>query len=243
MLSLASAIILFVVFYQRRVIDHQQQIRNINEQNERELTKAAIRAEEEERYRIATELHDDVGSMLACVRLYLKMAGKQGSDGGALDQSQELIDQTIQKVRNLSRSLQPAATLQLLGLHKALLALFDVFNKSDVITIHYSGSDILSLNENTTLAIYRILQELVNNTLKHAHATIIWVSHTESGGSLEFRFSHNGKGITEETFHEYIYKKDASGLKNIVNRLKIVNGSISFDCTDEIYHTIMKIPL
>lgn len=243
MLALATGIILFVVQYQRKVIKHKQQLDIINRQKEKELTQAAIRAEEEERNRIAAELHDDVGATLASVRLYLRMADKEGAHSEAFAQSQHLIDETIGKVRNLSHRLQPAM-LQRLGLQMALQSFFDVFNKSGVIHITYTGDKLPVLDDNQSLAIYRIVQELVNNTLKHAQADRAEVHTEQHAQQLELRFSHNGKqGITQERFQDYIYKKDATGLKNIVNRLKVLNGSISFEKENNWFHTIISIPL
>ena len=106
MLALSTGIILFVVQYQRKVIRHKQQLDVINRQKEKELTEAAIRAEEDERMRIAAELHDDVGATLASVRLYLRMANKEGAGSEAFEQSQQLIDETIGKIRSLSHRLQ-----------------------------------------------------------------------------------------------------------------------------------------
>lgn len=243
MIILAITIILFVVFYQRRVIAHQQQINNLNRQKEKELTEAAIRAEEDERNRIAAELHDDVGATLASVRLYLRMADKEGARSEAFAQSQQLIDESINKVRSLSHRLQPAM-LQKLGLEMALHSFFDVFNKSGVLQIEYDGAGLPVLDENKSLAVYRIMQELVNNTLKHADADRVEVHAERSGGEWQICYSHNGRhGITEERFQEYIYKKNATGLKNIVNRLKVLNGSLSFDKEENWYHTIIHIPM
>lgn len=243
MLTLAIAIVLFVVFYQRKVIAHQEQLTKLNRQKEKELTEAAIRAEEEERMRIAAELHDDVGATLASVRLYLRMADKEGAGSEAFTQSQLLIDETIGKVRSLSHRLQPAM-LQRLGLPMALQSFFDVFNKSGVIHIDFSGDDLPVLDENKSLALYRIMQELVSNTLKHAGADRAEVHAEKAGNKTLFCFSHNGKqGITQERFQDLIYKKDATGLKNIVNRLKVLNGSISFEKENNWYHTIIHIPL
>lgn len=243
MLLLAMAIILFVVFYQRRVIAHQQQLNSFNQQKEKELTEAAIHAEEEERNRIAAELHDDVGATLASVRLYLRMADKEGAGSEAFTQSQHLIDETINKVRSLSHRLQPAM-LQKLGLQMALHSFFEVFNKSGVLRIDYDGDALPVLDENKSLAIYRIMQELVNNTLKHAGADMVEVHAEKNDGVLQICFSHNGQqGITQERFQEYIYKKNATGLKNIVNRLKVLNGSISFEKENNWYHTIISTPL
>lgn len=235
MLMLVVSIIFFVVYHQRSII-------TIHQQKEKELTEAAIQAEEDERSRIAGELHDDVGAMLASVKLNFHQAEEDGSGSEAFNQSHKLIEETIDKVRKMSRRLQPVM-LQHLGLSKTLRAFFDMFAFSDVITIHYENTPLPNLHESTALGIYRIIQELVNNTLRHAHASEIWLHHSVSGRQLFFHFTHNGHGITQELFDEYIYKKDATGLKNIVNRLKVLNGSISFNHNEKQYHTIIQIPI
>lgn len=239
---LAVALILFFVFYQKRRAAHLQQLEIINQQREKELTEAAIKAEEEERGRIAGELHDDVGAMLASVKLNVHQAEEDGQGSDAFQQSHKLIEDTIDRVRKMSRSLQPAM-LQHLGLVKALRSFFDMFATSSAIAIHYDATPLPDMDENKALGIYRIVQELVNNTLKHAHAKDIWLQHEAAPDALIFRFTHNGQGITEERFQEYTYKKDATGLKNIVNRLKVLNGSIHFEQNDNLYITIIKIPL
>ena len=93
------------------------------------------------------------------------------------------------------------------------------------------------------LTAYRIVQELLNNTLKHATATHAEVYTEIADGQLCLCFSHNGRGITEAQFQQYIYKKEATGLKNIINRLKVVNGTIAFEQEKNWYHTIVRIPL
>ena len=76
---------------------------------------------------------------------------------------------------------------------------------------------------------YRIVQELTNNIIKHAGATQLTFKCTVQSDSLLASISHNGSGLSDDTFNEHVYKKNAIGLKNIVTRLKSVNGSISFD--------------
>jgi signal transduction histidine kinase len=235
MLLLALAIILFVIYYQKRIT-------TISLQQEKELTEAAIHAEEEERMRIAAELHDDVGATLTSVKLYLQMAEQEGASTEVFAQSQRLIDESIGKLRSLSHRLQPAILLRM-GLTSALLDFFELFNKSGAIHIEFTGQDLPHIEDNIALATYRIVQELLNNTLKHAGATRAEVTTEVNDNTLTLCFSHNGKGITEELFNEYIYKKNATGLKNIVNRLKVVNGSISFEQEKNWYHTIITIPL
>ena len=88
-------------------------------------------------------------------RQYLRMANKEGAGSEAFEQSQQLIDETIGKIRSLSHRLQPAM-LQRLGLQMALQSFFDVFNKSGVIQIDFSGDELPPLDENKSLALYRI---------------------------------------------------------------------------------------
>jgi signal transduction histidine kinase len=191
--------------------------------------------------RIATELHDDIGASLASVQLYLQIAEKEEGKE-KLIQSQQLINDTVNKVRSLSHRLQPAILLKS-GLNEALQSFFDTFNTTGAIHIDYNTESLPEIDANIQLTLYRIVQELVNNTLKHAAASNAEVYIETADNSLSLRFSHNGQGITEETFNEYIYKKNATGLKNIINRLKVLNGTISFDKEKNWYHTIITIPL
>ncbi|MBS1771424.1 MAG: hypothetical protein JST82_01100 [Bacteroidetes bacterium] len=242
MLSLSTGIILFVVMYQRRVVSHKHELAIIQLQKEKELSEATIRAEEEERSRIAAELHDDVGATLSSVRLYLRNANKEGVVNDAVTLSQELLDESIGKVRAISHRLQPTM-LQHLGLQKALQSFFDVFTKTGAINIRYTSDALPPLNDAIALAVYRIVQELVNNMMKYASASIANVHTLAHNNMLQVRISHNGEGITEDSFNEYLEKKNASGLKNIATRLKALSGTIEFANTDNQYHTIIRIPL
>lgn len=242
MLTLSTGIILFVVLYQRRVVAHKHELTILQLQKEKDLSEATIRAEEEERSRIAAELHDDVGAMLSSVRLYLRNAGKEGIGGEAIQRSQELLDESIGKVRNISHRLQPAM-LQHLGLHKALQSFFDVYNKTGAITINYESEALPPMSDNAALALYRIVQELVNNMMKYAKATQAFVQTYRDDNMLCLQLSHNGQGITEERFQEYLEKKNASGLKNIVTRLNVLNGTIAFETDENQYCTTIRIPV
>lgn len=242
MLTLSTGIILFVVLYQRRVVAHKHELTIMQLQKEKELSEATIRAEEEERSRIAAELHDDVGATLSSVRLYLMNANKEGVDNEAVTRSQQLLTESIGKVRSISHRLQPAM-LEHLGLQKALHSFFDMVSKTGEVQINYHIDTLPALEDNAALAIYRIMQELVTNMVKYSKASVADVHSTHTDGMLQLHLSHNGQGISEANFKEYLEKQNASGLKNILNRLKVLNGTIQFEQRNNNYHTIINIPV
>src|ERR1044071_1744828 len=226
MLALAMGVILFVVMYQRRVIRHQVELKRIEEQKELELIQAGIQSEEQERMRIATELHDDVGATLASARLFLHQKDVP-VDEAAIQQSKELLDESIQKIRSISHKLQPS-TLQHLGLQTSLQSLSEIISKTGVVKVIYIKlHDLPRLDAQLELSAYRIVQELMNNCIKHANAKNITLQ-TDTNGELKIKLSHDGTGLLQQDYEELIYKKGAIGLKNIVNRLKSVIASITF---------------
>lgn len=242
MLVLASGIIFFVVLYQRRVIKHQQELNELNRQKELELVQASVQGEEEERTRIASELHDDVGATLASVKLFLNSQDKEFGDRPVFVQSRALIDDTINKVRSLSHRLQPAVLKQF-GLDAALKTFFESFSATAQLKVVYHPAELPRMAEDKELAVYRILQELMNNAIKHSGADSINCRCAADREYFITSFSHNGKGLTESDFNEQLYKKDAIGLKNITTRLKSVGGSISFENGAGLYTTKITIPL
>lgn len=232
MLLLAFSIVFFVVNYQRRVIRHQNEIKSINDQKQLELIQASIQGQEEERTRIATELHDDVGATLSSVRLFLHSSMNKDADESVILQSKQLLDQSISSIRNISHKLQPAILNQL-GLQASLESLSSIINRSSSLTLTYTSLFPLpKLNDNIELSVYRILQELTSNIIKHSEASSISIESSVSNGFLKIILLHDGHGLTNEMYQELIYKKGAIGLKNIVNRLKSINSTIEFSQTD-----------
>ncbi len=228
-LCLSLGIILFVALYQRRVINHQIQMREFNRQKQLELMQASIRSEEEERMRIASELHDDVGATLSSIRLFLTQAGRNPGNTALITQSQELLDESIQKIRDLSHQLQPG-TLQYLGLIKALQSLAEMITRSGSIRMELvaEGGEWPEPEPHTALSIYRIIQELVNNIMKHAGANRIQlITHMQEGRHC-ITIAHDGAGLSQADYEEQLLKKGAIGLKNIENRLKSANLSLQF---------------
>lgn len=244
LLVLAFGLIFFVVLYQRRIISHQLELKKIAAQKELELIQASIQSEEHERMRIAAELHDDVGATLASARLFLYKTKDAAYDENVINQSKELLDDSIGKIRDISHKLQPA-TLQHLGLELSIQATIEKLNQSGVIaTKHIALCPLPRTADNIELAAYRITQELLANIIKHSGATTIAVETSAGDSEIALHFTHDGTGMTQELYEELIYKKGATGLKNIVNRLKAVDAAIRFYKDDSgLYNTALTIPL
>lgn len=240
MLLLALGIIFFVILYQRRVINHQMELREFNRQKQIELMQAAIRSEEDERMRIATELHDDVGATLSSVRLFLTQAARYPNNPEYITQTKELLDSTIQKVRDISHQLQPG-TLQYLGLIKALQSLAETINRAGTIQIDFvlQRKDWPEPDAQTSLSIYRIVQELVNNIVKHTNATFVHLSAQMHEGKHCIVITHNGIGLSAKEYEMNLHKKGAIGLKNIENRIKTANLSLIFPNPADTFYSIM----
>lgn len=230
---LSVCIIVFVFIYQRKVINHQVELKKINEQKERELIQASIQSEEEERLRIAAELHDDVGATLASARLFLYKSKDARYDEQAISQSKELLDESISKIRSISHKLQPAI-LQQLRLELSLQSLLETLNKSGKLTAgHILQQPLPRMPDNVELAAYRISQELLANIVKHTGATAV-VAETGAGDGFAYiKITNDVNGLTQEMFEELVYKKGATGLKNVVNRLKSIDASLQFIKEDD----------
>lgn len=241
MLVMAIGVILFVVLYQRRVIKHQLDLKLLNAQKELEVLKASIQSEEEERKRIAQELHDDVGATLSSARLFLN-ADVNNITAEQITISKKLIDDSLSKIRMVSYKLQPN-TLINLGLQSALENMIEILNKSGTIKATFEVyRDIPRMESYAELHVYRVVQELLTNITKYANATHLTLT-LNLDSRIRIILIHDGNGMTNEQFEELSKSPKGQGLKNIKNRLRIVNGQIEFLKIEDYYRILVFIPL
>ncbi len=207
------------------------------------LLQAYIQGEEEERLRIASELHDDVGATLSSIRLFLTQA-ELHPDISLISQSKNVLDDSIQKIRDLSHQLQPR-TLQYLGLARALESLAELISRSGSLHMEFIQKEEQwpEPEPQTALSAYRIVQELINNIVKHANATWIKLTLETQQGKYCIHIAHDGFGLTEASYAEQLYKKRAIGLKNIENRLKSSRITLAFpDPKNDTYSIALYLP-
>ncbi|MFM7710565.1 MAG: sensor histidine kinase [Ferruginibacter sp.] len=232
MLTLAVAIIVFVIFHQRKVIRYQMDVKKLEAEKQQVLLNASIRFQEEERQRIAADLHDDAGPLLATARLYLNenlVNQEKAQQLQSIISAKQIIDDAILLIRNISHSLMPP-TLKNFGLESATSDLFQKISGSGAINASARFHDYRErLAVEQELLVFRVIQELVNNVLKHSHAGFIHLTQNASGNNLYFRIHHDGKGITQADFERLNHQSQGLGLKNIASRINVLGGLIFFE--------------
>lgn len=229
-LTLITAIALFWVIRRNKQKNAAIQLK-INQEIER--NKAMIFGEEKERMRIAKDLHDGPGQLLAAVKMNLSAYENQTT---VLPTVFKLLDDAITEVRNVSHSMMPLALIN----HDLAAALNELTNHVKTqIKINTQLVDIpKSISQTMQTSIYRIAQECINNTLKHAHATTINMQLIYHHSYLTFMFEDDGIGFTKNQ------NATGVGLQNISSRVALLNGNLHIDSKHQHGTTItIEIPL
>lgn len=247
MLFLAITIIVFIIFHQRRVILYQLKMQQMEAEQQKILLRASIELQEEERQRIAADLHDEAGPLLATARLYLSenmVNLDKTTQLQTIWSVKEIIDDAIQLIRNISHSLMPP-TLKNFGLESAVSDFFQKINASGSLQVKCCFNDYkIRLKAEKELIIFRIIQELINNILKHSHSSFIHLAEDNYADKITIRLLHDGKGLTQKDFIEKSKSSVGLGLKNIQSRLKVIFGEIYFEqnADDFLYKATIDIP-
>lgn len=247
MLGLTISLILFIIFHQRKVIKYQMRMQQMEQDQQKILLNASIRLQEEERQRLAADLHDDAGPLLATARLYLNenlVNLDKASQLQSIFQARQILDDTIQLIRNISHSLMPP-TLKNFGLESATNDLFQKISGSGSINASSRFHEYRErLKPEKELIVFRVVQELINNILKHSNSSFIHLTQNMHNGVFILRMHHDGRGIVQADFDKLNKSNVGLGLKNISSRLKVAHGTIFFekDPSQTYYKVTMEIP-
>ncbi|GAB4093565.1 cache domain-containing sensor histidine kinase [Flaviaesturariibacter terrae] len=228
LLLLFSVMVCIVLLQRRKRIQDiqaaEQQRRREQKRYQRSLTQQIIAAQERERETIGRELHDDVNQVLTTVKLNLELALSNAAMApDLLSRSVRYLQQCISGIRNLSRELS-APTLGTRSLVDSITALVDMVAPSSGLEISFDHSGYRQhLPMEHKLAIYRILQEALNNVVKHAGATRVDVELTQSGGITTLSVCDNGRGFLTGT------RRGGIGLNNMRSRAEVLGGSLQLN--------------
>lgn len=244
MITLAIGIIVFVIMHQRKVIKYHIQMKRLETEKQQIYLNASIRFQEEERQRIAADLHDDAGPLLATARLYLNenlVNQEKAQQLQSIFSAKQIIDDAILLIRNISHSLMPP-TLKNFGLESATTDLFQKISGSGSLNASARFHDYRErMKVEQELLVFRIIQELINNIIKHSNAGFIHLTQNANANYIYIRLHHDGKGIVQAEFDKLNQLSQGLGLKNIASRMKVLNGRILFEIDNS--HTYYKVTL
>lgn len=247
MAVLTVSIVTLLILHQRKVARFNATVQEMEKEQQRVLLNASIKMQEEERQRLAADLHDDAGPLLATARLYLNenlVNQDKASQLQAIFQARQIIDDTIQLIRNISHSLMPP-TLKNFGLESAINDQFQKISGSGTINASSRFHDYKDrLKPETELVVFRIVQELVGNILKHSNASFIHLTQNVHDNRFYLRIHHDGRGIVQSDFDKLTKSTVGLGLKNITSRTSLVRGKIVFekDISQTYYKVTLEIP-
>ena len=226
-LLLVALLIASVYFYTQKVKRNKmvlaQKMQEAEIDHQKNLLQSVITSQEAERKRIGMDLHDEVGAALSTLRIKIeKHAGDDAIAGGEAANFKSDIDNIITNMRNISHSLSPRISGDF-GFYDAVYELSDNVNRSGKINmlVNFDEDKIpVFINEQAPMAIYRVLSELINNTLKHAAAKNIKLAVDVSDDKIEIDYQDDGVGILQKT--------DATstgmGMQNIESRLGVIGA-------------------
>lgn len=196
------------------------------------LTQQLIRVQEDERQRIARDLHDNVAQDLSSLMLQMEtfFDGYSSAKDELLERSEavaRILKRSIASVRDIAYELRPPA-LDQLGLINALENhCQDVGRRADItVDFHATGIESLRLEFDTKINMYRMVQEAVANTVKHAHASQATVRMVKSHPDILIRIEDNGRGFEVEKRMAEVVEEKRMGLKSMEERARLIGGSM-----------------
>jgi len=192
-------------------------------------TKAIIQAEENERKRIAGDLHDGIGQTMSAAKMNLssiesRLDFKSGEDKITFEKIINLVDESCKEVRNVSHNMMPNALLKS-GLSSAIKEFIDKIDSRVLKVNLYSEGLNERLDSNVETVLYRVIQECVNNVIKHSDANGLDISLIKDADGIAATIEDNGKGFAVADKN----KGQGIGLKNIKTRIEYLKGTVDFD--------------
>jgi two-component system, NarL family, sensor kinase len=228
--SAATLLIISLLSYRNYRQKQKLQQQRINElETEKKLmaTEAVLKGEEQERTRLAKDLHDGLGGMLSGIKYSLNtMKGNMvmtAENAKAFERSMDMLDSSIKEMRRVAHNMMPEALVKF-GLDTALKDFCNDINQSGALQTRYQsiGLESADIDQTIAITIYRIVQELINNTMKHAAARNAIVQVTKTGDVLSVTVEDDGKGFDTSL----LKLSKGIGWSNIQNRVEFLKGKM-----------------
>jgi two-component system, NarL family, sensor kinase len=228
-IGIALIVVAGIGFYRKRRLEHKIALQEEVMRQQDLSTKAIINAEENERRRIAADLHDGVGQMMSAAKMNLssfenEVSFRDENQRMRFDRLIGLMDESCKEIRSVSHQMMPNALLKS-GLANAVKEFLDKIDHRIIrINLHTEGLQE-RLDTNTETVLYRVIQECVNNVIKHAGANNLDISLIRDVDGISATIEDNGRGFDTGDSKKY----EGIGLKNISSRVAYLKGTVDFD--------------
>jgi two-component system NarL family sensor kinase len=235
-LVLLFFIIFIVLLYQKRMLASKTELINSEKDHQKKLLDASLEIAERERQKIAVNIHDEVGLNLSILKInFSRIQGsmpKEEAVENLVATSFALIENSMEIIRGIYNDIIPR-TLMSLGLGKAIKDLCRQINASEAAEVIFSDEDVIVEDKNRELQLYRLIKEVINNTLRHAKPTFIEIYIKNKENTLIVIILHNGMGVTTKQINQLAENSKGLGLKSIFTRLGLLKASIDFSIVSE----------
>lgn len=215
-------IVVFAWLHQRKNAKEESKLMTKQSDYQRKLLEISIQREEQERLRIAQDLHDDVGAQLAATKFYLESISDDSiseEKQRSIEQVTKLISESIQRIRDISKQVTPPLINEY-GLAKAIEHYVSMQRNFTNIHLTFKSVNYIKKENLTEIMFFRILQEIVTNSMKHGHPNRIDIRLEEDDAGISLLIEDNGKPFNIEEKINFGQSSSAgNGLKNIESRM------------------------
>jgi len=228
-LLMSIIVILFFYFSRKKIIQKEIEKKNLEINHQKELLRSVILTQEEERKRIAQDLHDDISSKLNVVSLnthLLKTPNLSEEElSGITNNITELTQKALENSRRIAHDLLPPV-LEKFGLHAGIEELVVEFNSSKIVQVKYVNELNFNIDEiDKHLHVFRILQELLNNSVRHGKASEVFITFKTVNNTNTCIYTDNGIGFNSHSDDS----KKGLGMKNIESRITFLDGTFTIE--------------
>ena len=230
--AVALVVVSFLSYrnYRQKQKLQQQRIYELETEKKLAATEAVLKGEEQERTRLAKDLHDGLGGMLSGIKYsFQTMKGNlimTPENHQAFERSMDMLDSSIREMRRVAHNMMPEALVKF-GLDTALKDFCTDINQTGALNVSYQsiGMEASVIEQTTAITVYRIVQELINNTMKHAAAKNAIVQVSRTNGILSVTVEDDGKGFDTAVLSQV----RGIGWDNIKNRVEFLKGTLDVD--------------
>jgi two-component system, NarL family, sensor kinase len=238
---LLAIILIFVFWRQRRSVEEQLIQKQLESNYQQRMLRLALEAQENERKRVSKALHDDAGILLQTLRSTMLSLTKYAEEADK-DEIKNLFDHLNETVKRISWDLMPLS-LERFGLAEALDELCNRLASREAMTINFTSTGSAApLDKNQEILLYRIVQEALDNAIRHAKASVIEIHFAWHNTKLCIDIRDNGIGFEMPKKNKLNINQYGLGLFNIENRAGLLQGCVSFE-KNEPTGTVVKIVL